>query len=198
MVPWSVSRIAEDPPGALRVKNLSEKKRFLNDQFKLGHICNISAPSKTKLDTATCMERKSVIKAQIEIDKEFQNEYLEDLCDLILEFSEAISWNGEPGRTHLGETFIDTGSNKPVKCPVQNLSPDVEKIVMEQIEQWLNDGTIVTVCDKGSPWSSRLLVVPKKRIEGQPQRWRCCIDFRALNEPCVFTDKTPFTPLSIQ
>ena len=92
---------------------------------------------------------------------------------MILEYAEVISWNGEPGRTTLGETFIDTGSNEPVKCPVQNLSPDVEKIVMEQVKQWLNDGTIVPVCDRGSPWNSRILVVPKKRIEGQPQRWRC-------------------------
>ena len=198
LVPWSVSRIEHDPPGTLRVKNLSEKKRFLNDQFKLGHICNISTPVRAKVDTPTSAERKAQIKAQIEIDKEFQNEYLEDLCDLILNFSNVVSWNGEPGRTHLGETFIDTGSNKPVKCPVQNLSPDVEKIVLEQVDQWLKDGTIVSVCDKGSPWNSRILVVPKKRIEGQPQRWRCCIDFRALNERCVFTDRTPFTPLSIQ
>ena len=198
LVPWSVSRIEHDPPGTLRVKNLSEKKRFLNDQFKLGHICNISTPVRAKVDTPTSAERKAQIKAQIEIDKEFQNEYLEDLCDLILSFSSVVSWNGEPGRTHLGETFIDTGSNKPVKCPVQNLSPDVEKIVLEQVDQWLKDGTIVSVCDKGSPWNSRILVVPKKRIEGQPQRWRCCIDFRALNERCVFTDRTPFTPLSIQ
>ena len=98
----------------------------------------------------------------------------------------------------MGETFIDTGSNEPVKCPVQNLSPDVEKIVMKQVDQWLKDGTIVPVCDKGSPWHSRILVVPKKRIEGQPQRFLCCIDFRALNQRCLFTDKTPFTPFSIQ
>ena len=65
-----------------------------------------------------------MIQAQVKINEEFQNEYLEDLHDLIFEFAEAISWNGKPGRTKLGETFIDTGSNEPVKCPVQNLSPD--------------------------------------------------------------------------
>ena len=92
---------------------------------------------------------------------------------MILEYAEVISWNGELGYTTLGETFIDTGSNEPVKCPVQNLSPDVEKIVMEQVDQWLKDGTIVPVCDKGSPWHSRILVMPKKWIQGQPQRFRC-------------------------
>ena len=119
---------------------------------------------------------------------------MKDLCDLILEYAKVISWNGEPGRTTLGETFIDTGSNEPVKCPVQNLSPDVEKIVMEQVKQWLDDGTIVSVCDKGSPWHSGILVVPKKRIKGQPQRWHYCIDFRALNSCCVFTDKNAVYP----
>ena len=134
----------------------------------MGHLCNISVPEKPKADITTYKERKSVIQAQVKINEEFQNEYLEDLHDLILVFADAISWNGEPGRTKLGETFIDTGTNDAVKCPVQNLSPDVEKIVMAQVQQWLDDGTIVPVCNKGSPWNSRILIVPKKRIEGQP------------------------------
>ena len=103
----------------------------------MGHLCNISVPEKPKAGITTCKERKSVIQAQVKINEEFQNEYLEDLHDLILVFADAISWNGEPGRTKLGETFIDTGTNDAVKCPVQNLSPDVEKIVMAQVQQWL-------------------------------------------------------------
>ena len=92
--------------GSLRVKNLSEKRRTLHDQFKLGHLCNIAPPLATpKVDTATCKERRSIIQAQVKINEEFQNEYLEDLYDLILEFAEVISWNDEPGRTTLGETF---------------------------------------------------------------------------------------------
>ena len=90
LVPWSVSRIARDPPGTLRIKNLSEKKRSLHDQFKLGHICNLSQPPKAKIDTTTCAERRSVIKAQVQIDEEFRNEYLEDLYDLILEFHPSL------------------------------------------------------------------------------------------------------------
>ena len=78
----------------------------MHDQFKLGHLCNIAPPLATpKVDTATCKERRSIIQAQVKINEEFQNEYLEDLYDLILEFAEVISWNDEPGRTTLGETF---------------------------------------------------------------------------------------------
>ena len=77
----------------------------MHDQFKLRHLCNISPPLTTpKVDTATCKERRSIIQAQMKITEEFQNEYLKDLYDLILEYAEVISWNGEPGRTTLGET----------------------------------------------------------------------------------------------
>ena len=105
-VPWRVLSNSNDPRGSLRVKDLSEKRRTLHDQFKLGHLCNIAPPLATpKVDTATCKERRSIIQAQVKINEEFQNEYLEDLYDLILEFAEVISWNDEPGRTTLGETF---------------------------------------------------------------------------------------------
>ena len=55
----------------------------MHNQFKLGHLCNITIPLTTvKVDTATCKERRSIIQAQVKINEEFQNEYLEDLHDL--------------------------------------------------------------------------------------------------------------------
>ena len=33
-----------------------------------------------------------------------------------------------------------------------------------------------------SPWTSPIVVVPKKSSPGEPPRWRMCIDFRKINE----------------
>ena len=76
---------------------------------------------------------------------------------------------------------MNTGSNPAVKCPVRNLSPDVAKIVQNQIKIWLDTGIIVPVCSKGSDWNAWVLVVAKKLIPGQPQQYRICIDYRHLN-----------------
>ena len=69
---------------------------------------------------------------------EFQNQFLEDLHDLILEFAKIISWNGEPGNTTLGEAHIDTGKNQAVKYLLKILSQDVIAIVMEEIKTGLH------------------------------------------------------------
>ena len=194
LFPCEVSRDSKDPPGLLRVKNISEIRGTMCNQFKLGHACNI-APSinnKTQADIKTCKERKAIVQVQVKIDTEFQNQFLEDLQNLILEFADVISWNSDLGHTTLGETYNDTGKNPAVKCLVKIFSPDVGAIVMEQIKTWLKEKTIVPICDKGTKWNSKILVVPKTQIEGQPKCYRCCLDFRALNAACVFTNKTTF------
>ena len=49
-VPWRVLSNSNDPRGSLRVKDLSEKRRTLHDQFKLDYLCNITPPlNKPKL-----------------------------------------------------------------------------------------------------------------------------------------------------
>ena len=86
---------------------------------------------------------QQTVKAQVKVAAEFKKKFSDKLHDL--PFAEAISWNSEPGCTTLEEIYIDTGHNHAFKCPAKNLSPDVEKIVMEQVEAWLKDGTIFQV-----------------------------------------------------
>ena len=42
-----------------------------------------------------------------------------------------------------------------------------------------------------------MLIIPKKKVPGEPQRYRVCIDLRALNRACQ-TNLSPFAPFSIQ
>ena len=68
---------------------------------------------------------------------------------------------------------------------------------MIQIEQWLKDDVIQEITDKGSSWNSRLLVISKRKIPGEPQCYRVAIDLRALNRACAI-NLSLFPPFSIQ
>ena len=60
-----------------------------------------------------------------------------------------------------------------VKSKLRRMSPEMQKVVNEQINEWLKDGIISR---NDSPFASCLLVVPKKIGK------HCvCVDYRCLN-----------------
>ena len=66
--------------------------------------------------TEACDDKASHIYDQVKLDKEFKKFELK-LHDTILTYKDCISWNGEPGRTNLGEKEICTGGAKPIFVP---------------------------------------------------------------------------------
>ena len=113
---------------------------------------------------------------------------------MLLRFADAISWNGEPGFTTLVQTDIRTGHATPVFCPPRKMSPDVAAIVRVQIMKWLKDGVIIRVDNPSTRWNARLLIVPKKLIQGCEREYRICADMRHLNKVSL-VDRAPFSPL---
>ena len=138
------------------------------------------------------------IESKVQVEKQFHNKFQKKLENLLFKFNDVISFNGEPGLTTLGETFIVTPhGTKPVYCPQNRMSPDVYEIVEKQITKWLLEGVIIPVDGPGSNWNARLIIVPKKQVKGEIKSYRICLDLRHVNKLCLI-DYSPFAPFSMQ
>ena len=111
------------------------------------------------------LKENSVLKTQADVRKAIK---------LIRKFGDLFSDDANNfGTTDIVEHDIDTGSAKPIKQKCRPFNPQVRKQLDEQLDIWQNRGIIE---ETTSPWSARLLPVPKKNGK---IRW--CVDYRQLN-----------------
>lgn len=96
------------------------------------------------------------------------------IADNVVEQFREISFESKGlGRTHLLTHRIDTGDSPPIRQRYYRLSPEKQKILVEQVDEMLKLD-VVEYCE--SAWQSPVLLVTKKN--GQP---RFCLDSRKLN-----------------
>lgn len=93
--------------------------------------------------------------------------------NIIEQFSNISTEKRGLGRTHLITHHIDTGDSLPIRQRYYRLSPERQRILSEQLDEMLSLG-VVEECE--SPWSSPVLLTPKK--DGT---LRFCLDSRKLN-----------------
>jgi len=89
--------------------------------------------------------------------------------------------NGFRG-TDLVEHKIVTGNAKPIRKPPYRVPFALRKEMENQVETILRKGVIEA---SSSPWSTPVILVPKKCLDGKP-KYRFCVDFRALNSVTQF------------
>lgn len=77
------------------------------------------------------------------------------------------------GRTSMITHSIDTGDAAPIRQRYYRMSPEKQRILVEQLDDMLKED-VVEPCE--SPWSSPVLLTPKKNGE-----LRFCLDSRKLN-----------------
>lgn len=77
------------------------------------------------------------------------------------------------GRTSLITHTIDTGEAAPIRQRYYRMSPEKQRILVEQLDEMLKDDVVEPT---ESPWSSPVLLTPKKNGE-----LRFCLDSRKLN-----------------
>lgn len=96
------------------------------------------------------------------------------MADSIIAQFRAISYEERGlGRTHLITHSIDTGDATPIRQRYYRMSPEKQRILVEQLDEMLKED-VVEPCE--SPWSSPVLLTPKKNGE-----LRFCLDSRKLN-----------------
>lgn len=93
---------------------------------------------------------------------------------------------GHLGRTHLIKHDIElTAGAKPKKIAYYRWSPEIERVIEEEIERMRRLGAIEP-CQKAVDFLNPLL--PIKKPNG---KWRICLDSRRLNQ-CTKKDEFPF------
>ena len=80
------------------------------------------------------------------------------------------------------EHKIVTGNAKPIRKPPYRVPFALRKEMEKQIENMLRKGVIEA---SSSPWSSQVILVPKKSLDRKP-KYRFCVDFRGLNAVTQF------------
>ena len=101
----------------------------------------------------------------------------EKLCE---RYDEIISKNsGDIGKTMLVEMEIDTGNHPHIASKSYTLPLKHYKWVQREIETLECAGIIERSI---SPWTSPVLIVPKKSAPCEPPRRRMCIDYRRINK----------------
>jgi transposase InsO family protein len=94
--------------------------------------------------------------------------------DLLLEFWDVLSIDGDFGETDLIEHRIYTEDRPPIKERVRPINPKMEANLKEQVDAWKKHDVVEPT---NSPWNFALVAAPKK---GNKIRW--CVDYRKLND----------------
>lgn len=93
--------------------------------------------------------------------------------NIITQFEDISAERKGLGKTHLITHHLDTGDAQPIRQRYYRMSPEKQKILVEQVDEMLMLD-VIEPCE--SAWSSPVLLVTKKN--GQP---RFCLDSRKLN-----------------
>jgi transposase InsO family protein len=129
---------------------------------------------------------------KVQIDASFQS-YLNDKLSHLTDEERAVlepvlvkyrktfyveGSNDFPG-TDLVEHEIDTGNTRPIRRPPYRVPYALRDELDRQVETMLDKGIIEP---SASAWNFPAILIPKRSLDGKPNRFRFCIDFRALNQ----------------
>ena len=93
--------------------------------------------------------------------------------NLLIQYFDVISVNGEFGRTTLIEHEINTGDSAPIRCKQSPIPPTLNEALRKQLSVWTEQGIIRR---SKSPYAFKTFGIPKKDDD-----MRFVIDFRLLN-----------------
>lgn len=120
-------------------------------------------------DFANCaVENKIMSFNHLSLD---QSNIAKDMIERFKDIS--FEHKGKLGLTDLICHRINTGNVLPIKQRCYRLSPEKQKILIDEVDKML-ELKVIEKCE--SPWLSPVLITPKSNGE-----WRFCVDSRKLN-----------------
>ena len=165
------------------------QNRYLNNNLSKGNKLSTSSRRNMVQPTAISSDgRKEKLtnwnneKKVIEMDEEELENAVKHLPETKrLQIKELLNQyknifainNSQPGTTYLIRHEINTEGAQPIAQAPYRSNPEKRKEIQRQVQSLLDAGQIEV---SKSPWSSPVLLVPKK--DGG---WRMCVDYRKLN-----------------
>ena len=158
---------------------------FEKDEETLGQIATMEVnqdnKKKVEVNRIGKVERKRRVEWLLDRFKikeapvlQGNSEVQQQVIELLLEYWDVFAQGDEYGKTSWEEHEIPlVPGAQPIKQKYRPLNPIMETRLREQMDNWLKQGVIEK---SDSPWSFRLLAVPKKN-----GKTRFCVDYRALN-----------------
>ena len=141
---------------------------------------NNNAHSDSKEEQAKQIEQAFKLKENPHLDTDKKQQLVQQL---LLEFYDVFSWNGEFGRTHLVQHAIKLKPGAtPVACKTRVVPPHLEPGLYKCLLKWWDNG-LIEECE--SEWNSPIVIANKKVPAGAEPEKRYCIDSRLLNKQCL-------------
>ena len=144
------------------------------------------APREKSVDLQESDDEEQTIQT-IQIGREDTDNLTEEQKDILSKqvekYEDIVAWKEtDVTRTCISAPPIDTGIHTPIKQRPYKLSITEEEIVQGEVDKWLKLGIVEK---SKSPWSSPMVLVPKKAINpedlNEKKKYRLCIDFRKVN-----------------
>ena len=135
--------------------------------------------TKSRVDTILNLANINELK---KLEHKALKQVLEKYKDLV--YLEGDEWHGVT--TSLGYHRIHTKTDEPINVRQYKLPYKLEKIIEDQVEEWLKLGIIE---ESTSSYNCPLYVVPRKHDDRTiDNRWRVVTDFRRLNDATIQED----------
>jgi len=110
-----------------------------------------------------------------------------DVDGMLAGFEQAFAqFPGDIGRCSSVKCRINTGDAKPIRCPQYSSSPPLDRVIMAHVDKWRLAGVVKPV---ESPWSSPILIVPKKVVGGGSGQSRAAIKAMLLTDDVLAADR---------
>jgi len=110
-----------------------------------------------------------------------------DVDGMLAGYEQAFAqFPGDIGRCSSVKCRINTGDAKPVRCPQYSSSPPLDRVIMAHVDKWRLVGVVKPV---ESPWSSPILIVPKKVVGGGSGQTRAAIKAMLLTDDVLAADR---------
>ena len=176
---WKIDKLEENAKANVSKKfkptELHFCKNFGFQSTKIYH----NVITKSRVDTILNLANINELK---KLEQKALKQVLEKYGDSV--YLEGDKWHGVT--TSLGYHRIHTKTDEPINVRQYKLPYKLEKIIEDQVEEWLKLGIIE---ESTSSCNCPLYVVPRKHDDRTiDNRWRVVTDFRRLNDATIQED----------